>query len=546
MSAPTIGSEADRYLARVRAALADLPEEERNDLLDELSAHLADLTAEEDLDGKALTERLGSPEEYAAELRASAGLAAGQPGRPAPAGQLRETIGRGRAALESSPGYQRLRGFAPELRPGWWVLRGYCVAVVGASVFGTQFSGVLPSDEAQAVVFLGFACLVAYASVWIGRRTPGLGVWARRAILAGGVLAALITLAVLSHPVDGYSSESATAAGGLSDATDLRVYDQNGQLLRHVQVFDQQGNPVDLGYCGDYHWMRADGTTATNVYPRADDPTDTYCDISDQPPVAEQLPAVVPVPSPPDGVATRATVTPSAVATPTSSVSASPAPTATAPASALPSSATPTPSPRGKAGCSGGLWPPRTASASESTPTSSGRGARSREPELVAGDLGACHLDQVDVEDGRQLDQIEQHVRQLVPDVGRRLGVGHHPGGLLRGEPLEERGQLADLTGERHREVLRGMERLPVTGLGEGRGRRRERGQAWIGTHGRRVRVMRRPLLQASKRSPRSEERRGRGRRGIRSRAPGPATDRLCLRGVPRSGPPGCWARRAW
>ena len=339
MSAPTVGTEADRYLTRVRAALADLPEDERNDLLDELSAHLTDLTAEEDLDGKALTERLGPPEEYAAELRASAGLGAGRSGkRPPASGRVGEALGLARNTLERSPSYQRLRGFAPELRPGWWVLRGYCVAVVGASLFGTQFSGVLPSDDAETVVFLGFACLTTYASVWVGRRTPDAGVWARRAILAGGVLAALIAMAVLSGPVENYSSEP--AAGGLSDTTDLRVYDQDGQLLRHVQVFDQQGNPIDLGYCGDYPWMRADGSTATNVYPRAADPTDdNYCGTSDQPPVAERLPPVLPSPSAGGGTPSEsAAASPSAAAGPTDTVSASPTPTPPTPTSPTPTS----------------------------------------------------------------------------------------------------------------------------------------------------------------------------------------------------------------
>ena len=45
------------------AALADLPEEECADLLDELAAHLDELSAE---GTDALEPRLGSPEEYAA------------------------------------------------------------------------------------------------------------------------------------------------------------------------------------------------------------------------------------------------------------------------------------------------------------------------------------------------------------------------------------------------------------------------------------------------------------------------------------------------
>jgi uncharacterized membrane protein len=63
--------EAQSYLDRVGAALADLPEEERADLLDELGTHVDEIAAE---GTSSLEARLGSPDDYAAELRASAGL----------------------------------------------------------------------------------------------------------------------------------------------------------------------------------------------------------------------------------------------------------------------------------------------------------------------------------------------------------------------------------------------------------------------------------------------------------------------------------------
>ncbi|MEU4252400.1 hypothetical protein AB0F15_33860 [Amycolatopsis sp. NPDC026612] len=66
------------YLARVRTALADLPDGEIEEILEDVRPHLVELEAElgEGARVEALIERLGSPESYAAELRASGGYPA--------------------------------------------------------------------------------------------------------------------------------------------------------------------------------------------------------------------------------------------------------------------------------------------------------------------------------------------------------------------------------------------------------------------------------------------------------------------------------------
>ncbi len=60
---------ADEYLRNVSFWLGDLPWGQRQDLLAEIRAHLAELPADTDLEA-----RLGTPDEYAADLRAAAGL----------------------------------------------------------------------------------------------------------------------------------------------------------------------------------------------------------------------------------------------------------------------------------------------------------------------------------------------------------------------------------------------------------------------------------------------------------------------------------------
>src|SRR3954451_16797612 len=102
--------EVARYLAAVRGALGDLPASEREDLLAEGESSLLE-TADESGNVAA---RLGPPDEFAAELRAAAGLApiVERSRRP-----LRERL----ASLRSPALHTRVR----ELAPIWWVARGY-------------------------------------------------------------------------------------------------------------------------------------------------------------------------------------------------------------------------------------------------------------------------------------------------------------------------------------------------------------------------------------------------------------------------------------
>jgi HAAS len=69
---PLLERRAADYLDEVRSHLADLPTDERDDLLEDLEAHVHEVTAATD---GPLDDALGPPAAFAAELRASAGLA---------------------------------------------------------------------------------------------------------------------------------------------------------------------------------------------------------------------------------------------------------------------------------------------------------------------------------------------------------------------------------------------------------------------------------------------------------------------------------------
>src|SRR5262245_35034738 len=139
MSTAPAESQISDYLDRVRLALADLPPDVRDELLEDLPDHLAEVLAE---DAGTLTERLGEPEAYAAELRAAAGVGAaaapagsGRPGRSRR--WLRGAAERADVGLGPALGYGRVSELLVQLRPGWWVFRGYLAGLlVFAAIFG--------------------------------------------------------------------------------------------------------------------------------------------------------------------------------------------------------------------------------------------------------------------------------------------------------------------------------------------------------------------------------------------------------------------------
>ena len=66
------------------------------------------------------------------------------------------------------------------------------------------------------------------------------------------------------------------------------------------------------------------------------------------------------------------------------------------------------------------------------------------------------------VEDIGDLQKVGKDVRDLLTDPFRLPRPRHDGSRLLRSEPLEDFDQLADLTGERHDQVLGGVKSLPV------------------------------------------------------------------------------------
>ena len=228
--------EVTLYLAAVRAALADLPEEERDDLLADVRPSLVEAAAES---GGNLAARLGPPDEFAAELRAAAGLQATPTARPGYRERLRRVVGDPRVA--------QLRRLAPI----WWVARAYVAVAVIALLVGASWSLTYPivpriGSGAVALLLIG---LVALLSIWLGLTRRSF--WPAELVL---LLAAVPVLVHLSHkpvpPTTVVYLETAAYQQGLSyDGVPLNnvyPYSRDGHLLHDVLLYTGSVTPIDV------------------------------------------------------------------------------------------------------------------------------------------------------------------------------------------------------------------------------------------------------------------------------------------------------------
>jgi hypothetical protein len=323
-----VNDDITAYVGAVRGSLADLPDATRDELLEDLPEHLAEVKA----DGTgSLTDRLGTPEAYAAELRATAGFVGGFPDPPEDRfADLRATASRVAHDLDGrfGPlfGYERASQFLVLLRPAWWVLRGYLAAMAVAALLDDsgQPHGLLPRIGGSEVVAVLLLVAGILGSIWLGRRTTrGLQPWPRYALLAGTVF---LGIAALS----GFLSADSNARGShytdtnytdpYSNVQDVFVYDQQGHLVEGARLFDQDGQPIRLGnpFCPDE-------STGTDTQIPADAPY-PYCARN----APFRLPSAAPIgPSetPPSGLSPTPSAGPSVPASAPPTPSGPPSPT---------------------------------------------------------------------------------------------------------------------------------------------------------------------------------------------------------------------------
>lgn len=301
------------FAASVRAALSDLPSGQADVLLEDLEDHLREIAAEA---GGPLTERLGPPEQYAQELRTAYGAAQVATGRQDPA--MRD-LQLARAWVTGSEWYRQVRAFLPELRPAWWVLRGYLAALILAAAFSRGYGlGPIPNPTTKRGLAEILAMGVAiWLSVRIGRRSRNLPQGARFLAVSANVLIAFFAVVVLGNMHSFVYSEiigNATpeqqpfAAFAAGPSTNIYPYSQDGKPLTNVLLYDQDGRSISVqqSEAQTTYPIGADGKAITNAYPL------TQRHMNGDPVIAPRV-AFPPWPTP------SATASPSVAASPTPS-----------------------------------------------------------------------------------------------------------------------------------------------------------------------------------------------------------------------------------
>jgi hypothetical protein len=387
-----IDTRADDYLRRVRAALADLPADEVAEIMEDLEAHVAEVFAEAG-SAEGVERRLGTPEEYAAELRA----AGGYPTRDAPSGE-RAKVWLGRLVVWAAVAATAMAGLAGVLAMDRYQEEYLGLVLVGGLIalpaVWLVFAGTVRRSDVEAVPEYRWGRekglrLVA-ATPWADRVRGMRGAWrlVRMAVLAlaflgalgadGGfwmvaIFAAAVVLVWLGPRADtdrrlllvvvpanalvvGLGIALAASAiqpqrdsGGyyypVSNPEGFAYYgntvenvyavDKDGKPISDFYLYDQQGNPLSTPRygCRDGHGDRE----MSNRYPA---------------PIAEngpngcvERPAPTFMPLPPGLIDPPATPAPTTSAASTTSPPSEPtgtAPTTTAPTTTAPTTTAPT------------------------------------------------------------------------------------------------------------------------------------------------------------------------------------------------------------
>jgi uncharacterized membrane protein len=314
-----IRTEVQDYLNRMRAALADLPDAEVAEIMDDAGTHVVEVADElgAEFSAEALATRLGTPEVYARELRVAAGY-------PMPAPVLATTsakysitarfvfwslvagtaaafafgIGGGEGeelvlllglcviaafvllnreasllgqvtrlpenvALQSAlrqveqAGPAKVFAYLRGLQPAWWLLRALLIMV--PAVFFRGFSLIF-------LIGIGLAVLSLVAGP--KSKTDRRWLWISLPASAFAIGVGLLVLGAMSYRVDrvfnGSSSSQSSYVPPDPRPSNIYVFDKDGKPISDVFLYDEEGQAIDTPWRGCEDGMyRAD-----NRYPK--------------------------------------------------------------------------------------------------------------------------------------------------------------------------------------------------------------------------------------------------------------------------------------
>lgn len=247
----------DDFARSVRAHLGDLKPEQIEELTEDLEDNLGEMLA----DSGALP---ASASAYAAELRESAGLGAKEDTRI----RFKDRVAPIAAKIEESAAFRAARPVLKRLAPLWWILRGYGLYLLVVFIFGwVPFQTVpLPQRGMHWALLLAFLAISLAWGLWQDARARNdlqrrrweraVGVVSAAGAVLGLVLLIPASLIAATYGPDGTQYGGANSSTDLSNPellnngvplTNVFAYDAEGRPIPQVQLFDQNGNPLNLG-----------------------------------------------------------------------------------------------------------------------------------------------------------------------------------------------------------------------------------------------------------------------------------------------------------
>lgn len=234
--------DLDRYVEEVRRHLADLDAEVRDELTEGLAADLVELVEDQ---GQSALRR---PEEYAAELRAAAGLS---PARRRPL----------LAPDWWRPGWE----VAVAALPAWWVARAWAWAMlVHLLLWGGHSNAYdvpwLPTESWGAGVLLWGAAAVVSIQIgrgrlWPGRRRSTAALVALVLLEVGSIAGSVVAWDYVDQVIDDrqqtYGQDVQDVNPSVITYQDrqscsLRVFDADGKRVPDARVVDQSGRALPM------------------------------------------------------------------------------------------------------------------------------------------------------------------------------------------------------------------------------------------------------------------------------------------------------------
>lgn len=249
MSTVTLSGPAEKYLDAVHQGLSDLPEEDIEEVLTDLATHISELG---DVDPETT---LGSPEEFIAEFRASAGLDDdSETGRFS--GRLRsaaERLSRAQARVVAvlEPIVSPVVRHRSEIRTAWIWSRGTIAVLAYAWTSDDAIYGRdtwLAPRNSSLLVQLAVLAVATAVSVQVAH---GRGKWWARTdtLVSLGVVG--LVLVAMTSPRFVPTPEEQGFVGTFENPNPVLLIGPNGPI-QNLYAYDASGNPVEVFLYDEY------------------------------------------------------------------------------------------------------------------------------------------------------------------------------------------------------------------------------------------------------------------------------------------------------